>query len=75
MKIIPAIDLKDGKCVRLFKGDFDRQTEYSDDPVGMALRFADLAVETLHVVDLDGAQSGTQRNRGIVHPCCIPSAE
>ncbi len=66
MKIIPAIDLKDGKCVRLFKGDFDRQTEYSDDPVGMALAFAELDVETLHVVDLDGAQSGTQRNRSIV---------
>ena len=66
MKIIPAIDLKGGKCVRLFKGDFDRQTEYSDDPLGMALRFAELEVETLHVVDLDGAQSGTQHNRAIV---------
>lgn len=66
MKIIPAIDLRDGKCVRLFKGDFDRQTEYSDDPLGMALRFAELAVETLHVVDLDGARSGTQQNQAIV---------
>ena len=66
MKIIPAIDLKDGKCVRLFKGDFGRQTEYSDDPLGMALRFAALAVETLHIVDLDGARSGRQRNRRIV---------
>ena len=66
MKIIPAIDLRDGKCVRLFKGDFDRQTEYSNDPLGMAMRFAALQVETLHVVDLDGAQSGKQHNRSIV---------
>ncbi len=66
MTIIPAIDLKDGKCVRLFKGDFTRQTDYSDDPVGMAMRFAELEVDTLHVVDLDGARSGAQQNRAIV---------
>ena len=66
MKLIPAIDLKDGKCVRLFKGDFDRQTEYSNDPVGMARRFAELNVADLHIVDLDGAKSGEQANRALV---------
>ena len=66
MKIIPAIDLKDGKCVRLFKGDFDRTTEYSNDPAAVGRRFSKLAVEDLHIVDLDGARSGTQHNDEIV---------
>jgi len=66
MRLIPAIDLRAGRCVRLFQGDFDRQTEYSDDPVGMARRFSELNVRDLHVVDLDGAQSGEQMNRAIV---------
>ena len=66
MKVIPAIDLKEGKCVRLYQGDFSRTTEYSDDPLEVARRFAALATTDLHVVDLDGAQSGTQQNRAIV---------
>lgn len=66
MRLIPAIDLRAGRCVRLFQGDFERQTEYSDDPVGMARRFSELNVRDLHVVDLDGAQSGEQMNRAIV---------
>ena len=66
MKIIPAIDLKDGKCVRLFKGDFDKTTEYSNDPVEVARRFSALDVQDLHIVDLDGARSGEQHNRSIV---------
>lgn len=66
MRLIPAIDLRAGRCVRLFQGDFDRQTEYSDDPLGMARRFSELNVKDLHVVDLDGAQSGEQMNRAIV---------
>jgi phosphoribosylformimino-5-aminoimidazole carboxamide ribotide isomerase len=66
MKVIPAIDLQGGKCVRLFKGDFDRTTEYSDDPVAMARQFAELRATDLHVVDLDGARSGTQENRAII---------
>ncbi len=66
MRIIPAIDLKDGKCVRLFKGDFDKTTEYSNDPVAVGRRFSDLAVNDLHIVDLDGARSGEQANRSIV---------
>ena len=66
MKIIPAIDLKDGKCVRLFQGDFDQQTEYSANPAEIADRFSQLPVSDLHVVDLDGARGGLQKNRGIV---------
>lgn len=66
MKIIPAIDLQDGKCVRLLKGDFDKTTEYSNDPVAMSRRFSALDVQDLHVVDLDGARSGRQDNRSIV---------
>jgi len=66
MRIIPAIDLKDGKCVRLLQGDFARATEYSGDPVSVAQRFSALDVEDLHIVDLDGARTGTQINRDIV---------
>lgn len=66
MRIIPAIDLKDGKCVRLYKGDFDKTTEYSNDPVAVARRFSALDVQDLHIVDLDGARSGEQHNRSIV---------
>lgn len=66
MKVIPAIDLKGGKCVRLFKGDFDRTTEYSDDPAAIARQFAALQATDLHVVDLDGARSGTQENHTII---------
>ena len=66
MRIIPAIDLKDGKCVRLFKGEFDKTTEYSNDPAAIGRRFSALDVTDLHIVDLDGARSGTQQNREIV---------
>ncbi|MGI9235982.1 MAG: 1-(5-phosphoribosyl)-5-[(5-phosphoribosylamino)methylideneamino]imidazole-4-carboxamide isomerase [Woeseiaceae bacterium] len=65
MRIIPAIDLKDGKCVRLFKGDFEKTTEYSSDPVAVARRFSALDVQDMHIVDLDGARSGKQQNREI----------
>ena len=66
MNIIPAIDLKDGNCVRLLKGDFDKTTEYSNDPAAIGRRFSALAVRHLHIVDLDGARSGTQQNAEIV---------
>jgi phosphoribosylformimino-5-aminoimidazole carboxamide ribotide isomerase len=66
MKVIPAIDLQDGKCVRLYQGDFEQTTEYSDDPAAVARQFADLHASDLHIVDLDGARSGTQDNRDIV---------
>ncbi len=66
MRVIPAIDLKDGHCVRLFQGDFDKVTTYSADPLEVARRFAGLEVRDLHVVDLDGARTGTQQNTELV---------
>jgi phosphoribosylformimino-5-aminoimidazole carboxamide ribotide isomerase len=66
MIVIPAIDLQDGKCVRLLQGDFDRSTEYSSDPAEIGRQFSALAATTLHIVDLDGARYGEQRNRDIV---------
>jgi phosphoribosylformimino-5-aminoimidazole carboxamide ribotide isomerase len=66
MTLYPAVDLKEGKCVRLMQGRFDRMTEYGDDPVAMARKWASLGAEALHVVDLDGARSGTAGNREII---------
>ncbi len=66
MRIIPAIDLIDGKCVRLFKGDFKKTTEYSADPAAIGQRFSALDVADLHIVDLDGARTGTQQNHAVV---------
>ncbi len=58
MEIIPAIDLLGGKVVRLFKGDFNQVTEYSDSPVDVASRYNSAGIKSLHVVDLDGARTG-----------------
>ncbi|MDE3075357.1 MAG: 1-(5-phosphoribosyl)-5-[(5-phosphoribosylamino)methylideneamino]imidazole-4-carboxamide isomerase [Chloroflexota bacterium] len=58
MLVIPAIDLMDGRCVRLYRGSFDQVTTYSDDPAGIARRWEDAGAEWLHVVDLDGARRG-----------------
>ncbi len=62
MLIIPAIDLKNGLCVRLLQGRKDDVTVYSDDPVAMALKWESFGAKLLHIVDLDGAFSGTQMN-------------
>jgi len=62
IEIIPAIDLIDGKCVRLAQGDFSRATVYSNDPVDTARGFESLGVKRLHVVDLDGAKNGRVTN-------------
>jgi phosphoribosylformimino-5-aminoimidazole carboxamide ribotide isomerase len=64
--IIPAIDLKDGRCVRLAQGDFRRVTVYSDDPVSIAKRWQKNGAERIHVVDLDGSRSGSPRNEGVI---------
>ena len=66
MIVIPAIDLQDGKCVRLLQGDFERSTEYSNDPAEIGRQFSALAATILHIVDLDGARYGDQKNRDIV---------
>ena len=62
MLIIPAIDLKDGKCVRLKQGDMDSATVFSDDPGATAKRWLDLGARRLHVVDLNGASAGKPKN-------------
>jgi len=75
-QIIPAIDLRGGKCVRLFQGDYARETVYGEDPVEMALHWQELGAKRLHVVDLDGARTGAQANaaavRSIVKAVSIP---
>ena len=58
MEVIPAIDLRDGRCVRLFQGDFNQETVFSDDPLAMALSWQEQGGHRLHVVDLDGAVQG-----------------
>ena len=64
-ELIPAVDLKGGKCVRLREGIASQATEYSDDPVAMALHWEDLGATRLHLVDLDGAFSGKAAHLGI----------
>jgi len=66
MIIIPAIDLKDGKCVRLLQGKKEEITIYSDDPVSIAKHWVALGAELLHIVDLDGAFTGQQKNLDII---------
>ena len=70
MLIIPAIDLKEGKCVRLYQGDMNKATVYSDDPVATALRWQSEGAERLHVVDLDGAIVGTGVNTKVIRQIC-----
>jgi phosphoribosylformimino-5-aminoimidazole carboxamide ribotide isomerase len=64
--IIPAIDIKDGKCVRLAQGDFNRVTIYADNPIDMALTWAQKGAELIHIVDLDGSVDGLPRNANII---------
>ena len=66
MKIFPAIDIKDKKCVRLVKGDFDNKTEYGISPVEQAKKYRDHGFKNLHVVDLDGALTGKTINLDII---------
>lgn len=64
--LYPAIDLRDGKVVRLLQGDYEQQTTYGDDPVAVAVGFADAGARWIHVVDLDAARSGSPVNRPVV---------
>ena len=66
MKIFPAIDIKDKKCVRLVKGDFDKKTEYEMSPVEQANKFKDYGFKNLHIIDLDGALTGQTVNLEII---------
>ena len=66
MKIFPAIDIKDGKCVRLVKGDFKNKTEYEMSPAEQASKYKDHGFKNLHIVDLDGALTGETVNLGAI---------
>ena len=66
MEVIPAIDLRGGKCVRLYQGDYAQETVYSDDPIDTALRWVEMGATRLHIVDLDGARDGSPANLGAV---------
>ena len=66
MKVFPAIDIKDRKCVRLIKGDFDNKTEYDMSPVDQAGKYKDHGFKNLHIVDLDGALTGKTVNIDII---------
>ena len=66
MKIFPAIDIKDKKCVRLVKGDFDQKTEYELSPIEQAGKYKDHGFKNLHIVDLDGALTGETVNLDII---------
>ena len=71
MKIFPAIDIKDKKCVRLVKGDFDNKTEYEMSPVEQAGKYKDHGFKNLHIVDLDGALTGETVNQDIIKDIVI----
>ena len=66
MRIFPAIDLKDGKCVRLYKGDFNQTTIFNSSPYNQALQFKKKGFKDLHLVDLDGALKGKSKNKKII---------
>ena len=66
MKIFPAIDIKDKKCVRLIKGDFENKTEYEISPIDQAKKYQDYGFKDLHIVDLDGALTGRTVNLDII---------
>lgn len=65
-EIIPAIDIRGGKCVRLLQGDYNQETVYGDDPLEMAKRWAGEGATRLHIVDLDGARDGVSANLGAI---------
>ena len=67
MLLIPAIDIKDGRCVRLKQGRMNDETVYSDSPIDMARRWVDAGARRLHIVDLDGAMAGKPENADVIH--------
>lgn len=70
MKLFPAIDVKDGQCVRLYQGDYDQMTVYASDPVEVAQRWQAAGASWLHVVDLDGAKEGHPVNTDLIARIC-----
>lgn len=73
MILYPAIDLRNGNCVRLHQGRYDEETVYGDDPVSQAMSFVDEGASWLHVVDLDAARTGEPTNRAVIAAICDAS--
>ena len=67
MLLIPAIDIKDGRCVRLVQGEMDKVTVYSENPIAVAEKWIEAGARRLHIVDLDGAVKGQPKNADIIH--------
>ena len=76
MEVIPAIDIRGGRCARLFKGDYSQETVFDNDPADAALRWVDMGARRLHVIDLDGAKDGVRTNaetvRRVVNSVDVP---
>ncbi len=70
MEIFPAIDLKKGRCVRLYQGEFSKETVMNEDPVAQAIIFETFGAKTLHIVDLDGAVAGESLNLSVIQRIC-----
>ncbi|WP_440603232.1 1-(5-phosphoribosyl)-5-[(5-phosphoribosylamino)methylideneamino]imidazole-4-carboxamide isomerase [Bacillus sp. GB_SG_008] len=70
MEIFPAIDLKSGRCVRLYQGQFQQETVMNENPVAQALLFEQLGARVLHIVDLDGAVTGRSENLSVIEDIC-----
>lgn len=66
LRLVPAIDLRGGRCVRLYQGRFDAETVYDDDPALVLARYRELGARYVHVVDLDGARDGSQSNHAVI---------
>jgi phosphoribosylformimino-5-aminoimidazole carboxamide ribotide isomerase len=73
MELIPAIDIRDGRCVRLLYGDFDQETRYELDPRELAREYRDAGARWLHIVDLDGAESGRRKNAALIREIAAAS--
>ena len=73
MKVFPAIDIKDKRCVRLIKGDFTKMTEYKTSPIDQAIKLKDLGFKNLHIVDLDGALIGETVNIELIKQIVVKS--
>ncbi|MED5450708.1 MAG: 1-(5-phosphoribosyl)-5-[(5-phosphoribosylamino)methylideneamino]imidazole-4-carboxamide isomerase [Chloroflexota bacterium] len=74
MEVIPAIDIRAGRCVRLIQGDYSKETIFADNPMEMAIKWENEGAEYLHIIDLDGAKEGSAVNMEVISKICADSA-
>jgi len=74
MEVIPAIDIRAGRCVRLIQGDYSKETIFADNPMEMAIKWESEGAEYLHIIDLDGAKEGSAVNMEVISKICADSA-